>query len=205
MSQPEKRRFDLLIAIVMSSIVQACHLRVRSRMSRQTPRLVPRPVPRLIRQTTPRWRPERLAHMVPANGEAQSEEVAGDPNRIRTCNPRSRNPLLYPVELWDRNFRPRVRPLGLHSIANMKKSPSGQAVSEPFPAAKRPTGTVDLCVRSALNAMFAPQISRRRSKGHASAMSCEFFGPLFPRHESVTFSRISVRNAAFVRAQGAPS
>ena len=26
----------------------------------------------------------------------------GDPNRIRTCNPRSRNPLLYPVELWDR-------------------------------------------------------------------------------------------------------
>ena len=26
----------------------------------------------------------------------------GDPSRIRTCNPRSRNPLLYPVELWDR-------------------------------------------------------------------------------------------------------
>ena len=26
----------------------------------------------------------------------------GAPSRIRTCNPRSRNPLLYPVELWDR-------------------------------------------------------------------------------------------------------
>src|SRR4030088_2099441 len=29
--------------------------------------------------------------------------AGGDPSRIRTCNPRSRNPLLYPVELWDRN------------------------------------------------------------------------------------------------------
>src|SRR6185369_15953493 len=27
---------------------------------------------------------------------------SGDPSRTRTCNPRSRNPLLYPVELWDR-------------------------------------------------------------------------------------------------------
>ncbi len=150
---------------------------------------------------------------VSASSEAQSEDVAGDPNRIRTCNPRSRNPLLYPVELWDRRFRPRVRPPGLHSIANMKKSASGQAISEPFPAAKRPTGTVDRCVRSALNAMFAPQITHRRRKGHASAMSCEILDPLFPRqfpsqvprHESVTFSRTSVRNAADVRAQGAPS
>jgi hypothetical protein len=31
----------------------------------------------------------------------------GDPSRIRTCNPRSRNPLLYPVELWDRRGDPR--------------------------------------------------------------------------------------------------
>ena|SRR5579883_841324 len=29
-------------------------------------------------------------------------ENIGDPGRIRTCNPRSRNPLLYPVELRDR-------------------------------------------------------------------------------------------------------
>src|SRR5882757_2041833 len=29
--------------------------------------------------------------------------MGGDPSRIRTCNPRSRNPLLYPVELWDHN------------------------------------------------------------------------------------------------------
>src|SRR3954470_4579414 len=30
------------------------------------------------------------------------QSVAGDPGRTRTCNPRSRNPLLYPVELRDR-------------------------------------------------------------------------------------------------------
>ena len=28
--------------------------------------------------------------------------MIGDPGRTRTCNPRSRNPLLYPVELRDR-------------------------------------------------------------------------------------------------------
>src|SRR6266581_7566039 len=60
-------------------------------------------------------------------------EIVGDPSRIRTCNPRSRNPLLYPVELWDRNFRK----LGLHSIANMKNPLSGQAPSEPFLAIRR--------------------------------------------------------------------
>src|SRR5712671_3062221 len=67
---------------------------------------------------------------------AQTEyriEIIGDPSRIRTCNPRSRNPLLYPVELWDRNFR---KP-GLHSIANMKNPLSGQAPSEPFLAIRR--------------------------------------------------------------------
>ena len=49
---------------------------------------------------------------------------SGDPSRIRTCNPRSRNPLLYPVELWDRpgGSRPRYSPyrLSLSSTANMK-------------------------------------------------------------------------------------
>ena len=52
----------------------------------------------------------------------------GDPSRIRTCNPRSRNPLLYPVELWDRpgGTRPGYPPcigfpyLALSSTANMK-------------------------------------------------------------------------------------
>jgi hypothetical protein len=31
-----------------------------------------------------------------------TRKANGDPSRTRTCNPRSRNPLLYPVELWDR-------------------------------------------------------------------------------------------------------
>src|SRR5687767_10447372 len=69
-------------------------------------------------------------------------DVTGDPSRIRTCNPRSRNPLLYPVELWDRSFSA----LGLHSTANMKNPLSGQALSEPFSAFERPTETVDRCV-----------------------------------------------------------
>ena len=57
----------------------------------------------------------------------------GDPSRIRTCNPRSRNPLLYPVELWDRN----LRTLGVYNIANMKNPLSGQAPSEPFSVSRR--------------------------------------------------------------------
>jgi hypothetical protein len=54
---------------------------------------------------------------------------SGDPSRIRTCNPRSRNPLLYPVELWDRCC--------IHSTANMKNPLLRQARSEPFLATKR--------------------------------------------------------------------
>ena len=49
----------------------------------------------------------------------RSKSKTGDPSRTRTCNPRSRNPLLYPVELWDRleagSGRPRLPPAGLLS------------------------------------------------------------------------------------------
>jgi hypothetical protein len=62
------------------------------------------------------------------NGLPRRRCDAGDPSRIRTCNPRSRNPLLYPVELWDRN----LRTLWLHSTANMKNPLPGQAPTEPF-------------------------------------------------------------------------
>jgi hypothetical protein len=58
----------------------------------------------------------------------------GDPSRIRTCNPRSRNPLLYPVELWDRH--------GLYSIVNMKNPLCRQARSEPKFLELVPTGVV---------------------------------------------------------------
>ena len=37
-------------------------------------------------------------------GQAFVARRNGDPSRTRTCNPRSRNPLLYPVELWDRCY-----------------------------------------------------------------------------------------------------
>ena len=39
-----------------------------------------------------------------ARGDDSGESI-GDPGRARTCNPRSRNPLLYPVELRDRPGR----------------------------------------------------------------------------------------------------
>jgi hypothetical protein len=68
----------------------------------------------------------------------------GDPSRIRTCNPRSRNPLLYPVELWDR--------CRLHSIANMKNPRSRQVRSEPFLGDQRPSRAVGRCFRSAFTA-----------------------------------------------------
>ena len=80
-----------------------------------------------------------------ANSGRQNE--AGDPSRIRTCNPRSRNPLLYPVELWDR--------CRLHSIANMKNPLPGQARFEPFSVTKRQTlQRWDRCVRPAVHAML---------------------------------------------------
>ena len=68
--------------------------------------------------------------------------LTGDPSRIRTCNPRSRNPLLYPVELWDRS----LSAPGLHSTANMKNPLSGQALSEPISACGRQTQAVDRCI-----------------------------------------------------------
>jgi hypothetical protein len=82
-----------------------------------------------------------LFWLLHCNGKARDEtwfslrksthliEIIGDPSRIRTCNPRSRNPLLYPVELWDRR--------DLLSIANMKNPLSRQARPEPFSSIKR--------------------------------------------------------------------
>lgn len=112
--------------------------RVRSRMSRRTPEL--------SRQTTLRWSSGRFESIGRAQGGIANEGVTGDPSRIRTCNPRSRNPLLYPVELWDRRFMAPVTPLGLHSIANMKNPLPGQARFEPFFAARRLTRAVDRCL-----------------------------------------------------------
>src|SRR5258708_9507447 len=62
---------------------------------------------------------DRHRMAAPVVGAIDQQPPRGDPSRIRTCNPRSRNPLLYPVELWDR--------CRLHSIANMKNPLPGQA------------------------------------------------------------------------------
>jgi hypothetical protein len=107
--------------------------------------------------------------------------VDGDPSRIRTCNPRSRNPLLYPVELWDRNFE---KP-ELHSIANMKNPLPGQARSEPFSQAWRQSLSGGrLCqVRRQRNATPRPAAGVAR----VGYVACDFFVTPFRRHESVTF------------------
>src|SRR5713101_3055410 len=91
----------------------------------------------------------------PAKQIGNGPSPNGDPSRIRTCNPRSRNPLLYPVELWDRNFRTTwLGQFGLHSIANMKNPPSGQAPSEPFSVWCDKACAVGRWLRSARNALL---------------------------------------------------
>jgi hypothetical protein len=77
-----------------------------------------------------RSRALKLTNRLPNQLEVRPSLLeSGDPSRIRTCNPRSRNPLLYPVELWDR-WR-------LYIIANMKNPHRRQARSEPFSASPR--------------------------------------------------------------------
>src|ERR1700754_3267816 len=64
----------------------------------------------------------------------------GDPSRTRTCNPRSRNPLLYPVELWDR-----LADLShhLHSTLNIKIPLFGERVRTIFLKAATKQGRED--------------------------------------------------------------
>jgi hypothetical protein len=138
---------------------------------------------------------------------------AGDPSRIRTCNPRSRNPLLYPVELWDRHFRTlnfrtlNFRTLGLHSIANMKNPHSSQARSEPFSATKRQTGTVALGLpvgpcRAA--AGFRPD--RFDKLGPATTdVACDFFAIPFNAISPSPFRAFLYLTRLLSAAQGAPS
>src|SRR5262245_5127639 len=57
------------------------------------------PVPLLQQPRTIDWW-ERRRVSNPARGESHGR--SGDPGRIRTCNPQSRNLMLYPVELRDR-------------------------------------------------------------------------------------------------------
>ena len=122
-------------------------------------------------------------------------EIVGDPSRIRTCNPRSRNPLLYPVELWDR-WR-------LYNIANMKNPLCRQARSEPFSATKRQSPkrwTVSVPQRNA-----APRPAFGAAEGSLRQMSHATFS-----HSSSTAMSPSPFKALLLdtrrsSAQGVPS
>src|SRR5258708_33926553 len=102
----------------------------------------------------------------------------GDPSRIRTCNPRSRNPLLYPVELWDRR--------ALLSIANMKNPLSRQAHSEPFSPVKRQTlsGGPAFGPPSTQCGAAAERQAYQVRLGHVAS---DLFSTLFTRPEPVPF------------------
>ena len=126
-------------------------------------------------------------------------EIIGDPSRIRTCNPRSRNPLLYPVELWDR--------WGQFSTANMKNPLPRQARSEPIPGPARQSRAADRLrqVRPQRRHAMPPRRPPARHRDLVRQMpACNSFAGLFDRHQSVTFSRPFIRHVAIVRAQGAP-
>jgi hypothetical protein len=142
------------------------------------------------------WRgTRRRLHLSGARRAETQAKARGGPSRIRTCNPRSRNPLLYPVELWDR-WR-------LCSTGNMKNPLRSQAGSEPKSLKLRQSRMADLWVGSAL---YATPPGRRRGKGTCSGNAARhFFGRHFSRHQSVTFSRPFIHHAALDRAQGAPS
>jgi hypothetical protein len=117
------------------------------------------------------------------------KEPSGDPSRIRTCNPRSRNPLLYPVELWDR-WR-------LHSTANMKNPLCRQVHSEPFSAIRRPSEAVDRCIRSTRIAMMSAAAARWPGIRVRHRYAARDFLPIpFRSHQSVTFWRTFIRHAA---------
>src|SRR5688500_16578605 len=129
-------------------------------------------------------------------------DVTGDPSRIRTCNPRSRNPLLYPVELWDRSFSA----LRLHSTANMKNPLSGQALSEPFSASERPTETVERCVRP-------PSTHRRTAAGCLTTsrgslrhmLHATFSLPASAATSPSPFHALLIETRRLSASQGAPS
>jgi hypothetical protein len=113
---------------------------------------------------------------IAAGAKRGRHNESGDPSRIRTCNPRSRNPLLYPVELWDR--------CRLHSTANMKNPLRRQARSEPFCASRRLSlrgWTVAFGPRPSqccATAGFRPgRGSRRRTKGSLRQMLHATFSP----------------------------
>jgi hypothetical protein len=131
----------------------------------------------------------------------QQSKASGDPSRIRTCNPRSRNPLLYPVELWDR------RPP--YNIANMKNPLPRQARGEPFSPIPRQTPQAEnRRLRSPANAMLrrgrqlagltaAPGIVRQMS--HAT-----FSPPCYAATSPSPFPALLLQTRR-MPAQGAPS
>jgi hypothetical protein len=138
----------------------------------------------------PQRRPSRISQSKKANAKSPRKCLTfsrtagklliyyghGDPSRIRTCNPRSRNPLLYPVELWDRR-----RP---YTTANMKNPLPGAAVPNHFAVHKSVPGRGPRWLWS----RFAPcWPSSASAKGWFDYGACDFFASPFRRHEPVTF------------------
>src|SRR6202051_3933685 len=108
------------------------------------------------------------------------EAATGDPSRIRTCNPRSRNPLLYPVELWDR-WR-------LYTIANMKNPQLRHPRSEPFSLPNRQSCSGGpFWLWPALTECRPPAAVGATERLTTTNVVCDLFAPLFRGHQSVPF------------------
>ena len=140
------------------------------------------------------------------NSAAKNADATGDPSRIRTCNPRSRNPLLYPVELWDRSVTALGLAPGLHSIANMKNPLPGQACFEPFLATGRQTGVVDRCVCPPSRQCCAAAGCRVMSRGSLRHMlHANFSLPPSAAVSPSPFRTLLFETRRLSASQGAPS
>src|SRR5450432_1619954 len=83
----------------------------------------------------------------------------------------------------------------------MKNPLSGQAPSEPFSVWRDTACAVGRWLRSARNPRCAI-VGCRHGKDCSTNVACDLSATSFKGHETVTFSRISVRPAAFVRSGG---
>jgi hypothetical protein len=132
-------------------------------------------------------------------GEATFSEVAGI-NMVNLRLQCGRRDAQFPISIH-------FCISGVASDVQPKPSSQSQTGRQVKPASNRFRYRGDQARRRTL--AFGPPTTQccaavgcRRGKGLASTnVGCDFFACLHGRHESVTFSRISVQDAAFVRAR----
>lgn len=128
---------------------------------------------------------------IPGEQNTQCLEKTGDPDRIRTCNPRSRNPLLYPVELrdrWSLSYHPsgeKTAPV-FGKVSNQSKAGCDKPARE-----YRGSGAMGA---SRPKVLISPgQWSRAKSRFYrVAAVARNFLSRYRYDHESVTIRALSM-------------